>query len=339
MKIALFCFSDAGCRLAGRLCDLLGILRTEVHTSEKFAARYGYTPHKSVCADAGGIFSSYGALIFIGACGIAVRAVAPYLKSKAKDTAVLCIDDQGTYVIPLLSGHIGGANALARRVAALTGAQAVITTATDICGRFSCDAWAIEHNCAISSLKTAKDVSAAILEGEVGICSEYPLPAALWPGLHQAPGGETGIYIGIRRCSPYQKTLRLIPRIVTVGIGCRRGTCAPVIRRAVAHVFSEQKIDLRAICAVASIDVKRDEHGLLEYAASLRAPLRFYSAAELDALPGSFDESAFVRAAVGVGNVCERAAVYEGGRLLIRKTAVDGVTVAAAAGEWGILHE
>ena len=83
--------------------------------------------------------------------------------------------------------------------------------------------------------------------------------------------------------------------------------------------FSEQKIDLRAICAVASIDVKRDEHGLLEYAASLRAPLRFYSAAELDALPGSFDESAFVRAAVGVGNVSERAAVYEGGRLLIRK--------------------
>lgn len=151
-----------------------------------------------------------------------------------------------------------------------------------------------------------------------------------------ADRGALGIYIGIRTDAPYAETLRLIPRIVTVGIGCRR--CAPMeaIRAAVGQTLEENRIDPRAVCRLASVDVKRDEAGILEYAKAMKLSAAFYSADELNAVPGDFTVSEFVRRTVGVGNVCERAAVCGGGRLCIRKTVRDGVTVAAAVSDWRV---
>ena len=336
MKIAVICFSDAGSALALRLCELLRLDISAVHTIEKFAAKYGFTAHKKVCADMAELFGENDALIFISACGIAVRDIAPHLMNKAVDPAVLVLDDQGKFVIPILSGHIGGANALANSLAEMLGAIPVITTATDGSGKFSCDAWAVTHSCAISSMKSAKEISAAVLTGNVPICAEFPLPDNLPEGLIAADRGELGIYIGIRTDAPYAETLRLIPRIVTVGIGCRR--CAPMeaIRAAVGQTLEENRIDPRAVCRLASVDVKRDEAGILEYAKAMKLSAAFYSADELNAVPGDFTVSEFVRRTVGVGNVCERAAVCGGGRLCIRKTVRDGVTVAAAVSDWRV---
>lgn len=123
----------------------------------------------------GPIFGSVQAMIFVSSVGLAVREVAPHLKSKATDPAVLVLDELGQYVIPVLSGHIGGANELAKALAASLGAQAVITTATDINGRFSVDAWAVQNGCAIASLPLAKAVSAAVLEGDVPFLSDFPV--------------------------------------------------------------------------------------------------------------------------------------------------------------------
>ncbi|MBQ8333356.1 MAG: cobalamin biosynthesis protein [Clostridia bacterium] len=284
----------------------------------------------------GELFSANDALIFIGACGIAVRDIAPHLKNKTVDPAVLVLDDQGKFVIPILSGHIGGANALADHLAAQLGAVPVITTATDGSGKFSCDTWAVTHNCAISSMKTAKDVSAAILTADVPISSEFALPEILPNGLTACSNGELGIFIGIHTDSPYVSALRLIPRIVTLGIGCRRDTPMETIFAVVKETLEAHRIDTRAIGCVASIDVKADEAGLLACAKVLKAQTVFYTADELNAVPGEFAESEFVRKTVGVGNVCERAAVCGGGTLIIPKTAKDGVTVAAAVNEWRI---
>ena len=338
MNIAVICFSDAGAALAGRVCEILGLPLSDVHSIEKFASRYGFTSHAKIAADMGDLFSSHDALIFIGACGIAVRDIAPHLKSKTEDPAVLVLDDRGRYVIPILSGHIGGANALAQSLAEKLGAEAIVTTATDGAGRFSCDAWASTHGCAISSMNTAKTVSAAILVTDIPVLSEYPLPEDLPAGLRKGDTGEIGIYIGIHENSPFAKTLRLIPRIVTLGIGCRRGTSEEAIRDAVSEALASARIDPRAVCRVASIDVKRDEAGLGAYASGIGAELVFYSAEELAAVPGIFAESEFVRKTVGVGNVCERAAVLGAGigRLVIGKTAREGVTVAAAAADWRV---
>ena len=336
MKTVLICFSDAGAVLAERIAELLYLDKTDIHSIEKFALKYGFISHKSVCADMGELFSANDALIFIGACGIAVRDIAPHLKNKTVDPAVLVLDDQGKFVIPILSGHIGGANALAAHIAEMIGAAPVITTATDGAGKFSCDTWAVTHNCAISSMKTAKDISAAILTGDVPVASEFALPEILPNGLTAKENGELGIFIGIRTDTPYTSTLRLIPRIVTLGIGCRRDTPMETIFAAVKETLEPHRIDIRAVCRIASIDVKKDEAGLLECAKVLKAQTVFYTADELNAVPGEFTESEFVRKTVGVGNVCERAALCGGGTRIIPKTAKDGVTVAAAVEEWRV---
>ena len=336
MKTALICFSDAGAALAKRLAELLYLDQSDIHSIEKFAEKNGFTSHKSVCADMGEIFANHDALIFICACGIAVRDVAPYLKNKMVDPAVLVLDDQGKFVIPILSGHIGGANALAHHIAEKIGAIPVITTATDGSGKFSCDTWAVTHGCAISSMKAAKDVSAAILTADVPVSSEFALPEQLPSGLTAKTDGELGIFIGIHTENPYTETLRLIPRIVTLGIGCRRDTPMETIFAAVKEVLGQHRIDTKAVDQIASIDVKADEVGLLGCAKVLKAQTIFYTADELNAVTGEFAESEFVRKTVGVGNVCERAAVCDGGTLIIPKTAKDGVTVAAAVKEWRI---
>ena len=336
MNTALICFSDAGAVLAQRIAELLHLENCDIHSIAKFAEKYGFTSHKSVCADMGTLFAENDALIFIGACGIAVRDIAPHLKNKTVDPAVLVLDDQGKFAIPILSGHIGGANALANHLAAQLGAVPVITTATDGSGKFSCDTWAVTHNCAISSMKTAKDISAAILTEDVPVSSEFALPETLPNGLTAGNTGELGIFIGIHTDTPYMSTLRLIPRIVTLGIGCRRDTPMETIFAVVKETLEEHRIDTRAVGCVASIDVKADEAGLLACAKVLKTPAVFYTADELNAVPGEFAESEFVRKTVGVGNVCERAALCGGGTLIIPKTAKNGVTVAAAVKEWRI---
>ena len=341
MKTALICFSDAGAALSCRLCSLLGLEPSSVHSVRKFAEKYGFTPHEKISADMGELFSAHEALLFVGACGIAVRSIAPHLKSKTEDPAVLVLDDGGRFVIPILSGHIGGANELARSLADQLGAEAVITTATDGAERFSCDAWAKTHDCAISSMDAAKAVSAAILTRDVPITSEpeFPLPedlpGGLPGGLTRGGTGEIGIYIGVRTHEPFETTLRLIPRAVTLGIGCRRGISADAVKAAIEKTLGENGIDLRSVTKIASVDLKKDEAGLCASARDLGAELVFYSAEELAAVPGSFTESEFVKKTVGVGNVCERAAVLGcGGKdasaLLMKKTAENGVTVAAA---------
>ena len=330
MNTVIFCFSDSGARLALRLSKVLELPGGCIHSNKRFADIYGFSAHESVFDDMGALFRENDALIFIGACGIAVRAVAPHIKSKLTDPAVLVIDDRGSFVIPLLSGHIGGGNELARQVADLLNATAVITTATDIEGRFSCDAWAARNDCAVSSMDLAKEVSAAILTRDIPVSSGYELPESLPEGLIHGETGELGIYIGEELSEPYSRTLRLIPRTISVGIGCRRGTAKEAILNAVSQVFKDNDMDIRAIKHLASIDIKRNETGLREAAEELHAPTVFFTADELNAARGEFSESDFVRNTVGTGNVCGRAAVLSGGKLIVHKTALNGVTVALA---------
>ena len=336
---ALFAFSDQGCMLAVRVAKLFGGEKRIVHSTEKFALKYGLTAHNSICADMEELFGSCRALIFICACGIAVRYIAPYVRNKTTDPAVLVIDDRGRFVIPVLSGHIGGANRLAEWIAGEIGAEAVITTATDGNGRFPADDWAARQGLTIASVKAAKAISAAILAGDVGISSEYELPKPLPAGLIRAESGDYGIYIGIKRREPYRTTLRLVPGIVALGIGCRRGILPEAVEAAVADMLSKHEIDDSAVYKVVSIDVKREEEGLLEFARRRGLRIEFCSAEELNGTAGSFTESEFVKKTVGVGNVCERAAVYGGNRLIIRKTVYNGVTCAAAVKEWRIVFD
>ncbi len=277
------------------------------------------------------LFGEFDALIFVCACGIAVRAIAPHVRSKATDPAVVVVDDSGKFAVPILSGHIGGANRIAELIAEGIGAVPVITTATDVHGKFSPDLFAKANDLIIDDLNAAKEIAAAVLSGEkIGLISEYQHVNI--PGeLTESNNCRVGLAISADpRCKPFEVTLNLIPRNIVLGIGCKRGTSAEVIERRVFSELERAEIDRRRVKALASIDLKADERGLREFSEKNNIPIRFFSAAELMSAVGEFSSSEFVRETTGADNVCERAAACCGGRLVLRKTAGEGVTVAAA---------
>jgi len=334
MRAAIFAFTERGKatarRVAARLSGDITLYAPARLAGEGFEAYAGGLPEF-----VGTVFDR-DALIFVGATGIAIRAVAPHVASKKSDPAVIGLDEAARFVIPLLSGHIGGANALARRLAEALDATAVITTATDVNGRFSVDAWAATHNMAITSMGLAKRVSAEILTGDIPFYTDGTRPEALASGLYWSDRGDLGVCVSVHDIKPFRDTLLLAPRTLRLGIGCRRGTAEEAVEAAVKKVLSENSLRIEAVAGAASIDVKADEAGLLECCRKHGWPVAFYSAAQLNAVAGSFSKSEFVKNTVGVDNVCERAAAASGGRIIVQKTALNGVTVAVAEEKWGI---
>ena len=334
MRSVLFAFTERGKATARRVAEILEGEKA-LYAPARLAGE-GFEAYPDGLPEFTGTVFDRDALVFVGATGIAVRAVAPHVASKRSDPAVISLDEAGSFVIPLLSGHIGGANALARRLADALGAVPVVTTATDVNGRFSVDTWATEHDMAITSMALAKRVSAEILTHDIPFYTDGERPEALANGLAWAERGELGVCVSIHDLKPFENTLLLAPRVLRLGIGCRRGTPAEAIEAVIEKVLSENKLRSEAIRDAASIDVKSDEPGLLACCRAHDWPLTFYSAEKLMAVPGSFTKSDFVKNTVGVDNVCERAAAADGGRIIVPKTALNGVTVAVAELKWGI---
>lgn len=299
------------------------------------------------------------ALLFVGAAGIAVRAIAPHVASKATDSAVVVIDEAGRFAVPLLSGHLGGANELAQTVARAAGAIPVITTATDVRGVWAVDTWARCAGLVVSNPEAIKRVSARLLSGgRVALYSDMPISGQPPEGVDIAsdraradivvspfaganagasvraaettgevvPAGETGKPAGVQ--APAPEPLRLVVPCIVAGIGCRRGACAEAIEEAFLLACGQVGISPSAVREAATIDVKAHEEGLLAFCRARNIPLATYSADELSQVEGSISPSDFVRATVGVDNVCERAALADGGKLIFPKLAHGGVTVA-----------
>lgn len=327
MSRSVFAFSRRGLATAERVSEALG--GASVYAPERLAGGNVLPIPSPSFGFFAGRFAADGALIFVGSCGIAVRLIAPHIRSKTEDPAVLVIDELGRHVIPILSGHIGGANALAKLTAQRLGAEAVITTATDINGRFSVDAWAAENGFSISGMGLVKEVSAAILEGEVPVLCDLPVSGELPKGLRTGDG-ELGILVSYRKDEPFTRTLRIVPKCVILGVGCRRGTPCKAIEAAVGEALENAGIDPASVKAAASIDLKSGEAGLLGFCEKHGIPVEFYSAGRLNEVEGDFTRSDFVKGITGVDNVCERAAMAAGTRLIMRKTVRGGVTVAAA---------
>ena len=339
MKTALLAFTQTGERLADRIAafDCIGPAVAK-HDSRHMAAR------DFVAAQ----FKQCELLVFIGAAAIAVRLIAPWLKDKAQDPAVLVIDELGQFVIPILSGHLGGANELARHLAQALQAQAVITTATDLQQCFAIDVWSRKNRCLIPDISRIKAVSSRLLAGQsVGLCSDWPLEghlpdllAAYSPEQLAERGArqpEVGIWISCSVAAmPFSTTLQVVPRALVLGAGCRRGTDPAAFEQFVLDLLAERNLRLDAIACVASIDIKQDEPCLVAFCEKYQLPLVVYSAKELRDVEGDFMTSDFVRQTTGVDNVCERSAVRasQGGGLLVPRRSRSGMTLALAAEDW-----
>ena len=348
MGISMICFSMTGQRTGEKLLQGLKEAGKEAVLYKKSR----YLADSVLCSASEWTreqFPVCEALIFLGACGIAVRSIAPMVAGKKTDPAVLVIDEEGRFVISLLSGHLGGANELALLAADILKAMPVITTATDLHHRFAVDVFAKANGCGIRNMKAAKEASAALLAGErVGFFSEFPMDGDLPEGLFlcdekgmslEEASKEHRLRIGIavtihRDCRPFEETVVVIPRVAALGMGCRKGKESQAVLRG-AEDFLDN-ICREALFGLASIDIKKEEPAFLNLSREWSLPLYTYSADQLSRAEGAFSASSFVAGKVGVDNVCERSAVLacQGGRLLMGKSAGAGMTFALAVREW-----
>ena len=320
MTPSCIAFTDRGKALADALVSALGGV----------AARCGEPMRLKEWTAAH--FQTGNALVFVGAAGIAVRAVAPYLRDKTTDPAVVVVDEGGRFAIPILSGHLGGANDLARSIAKVCGAIPVVTTATDINGVFAVDEWAKRQNCAILDPDKIRIISRRLLAGDtVRVCSDWPIQGDPPAGVTVTKDKDCDICLSVHRTEENETTLRLVPRIAVLGVGCKRETDRETIEAALTAALDSSGLCPEAICGAATIDLKKDEPGLLAFCAAHDWPLTVCTAEQLRQTAGEFSHSDFVEQVTGVDNVCERAAVLAaGGPLFWKKHSDNGVTLAVA---------
>ena len=339
IQIHILYFTQAGADLAAKLTRELTPEASVTYKSGKGCCKEWTAEH----------FRKGNVLVYIGACGIAVRAIAPHIGSKDTDPAVIVIDGKGENVIPILAGHLGGANEWARKIAECTKGKAVLTTATDVNGVFAVDLFAKDNGLLIGDLKKAGRFTASLLEeGKAGVViprkyadlirleGEIPGELKVCDLPDEELAGLQGTNVALITPDAELSTspdapLRLIPRCVILGMGCRKGKSYEELRDFAEETLRELGLGREAVCAIASIDVKKEEPGLVSLAADLGVPLQTFSAEELEKSElenWTFAESDRVREHVGTGNVCERAAAAAGAEKILRgKTAKDGMTI------------
>ena len=280
------------------------------------------------------VMENYSGIIFISSTGIAVRAIAPYIKSKDVDPAVIVIDNSCNYVISLLSGHLGGANELALEISKMLKAQAVITTATDNLGIIAPDIIAKDNGFIIEDLKKAKDIAALLVEGKkVGFFDER--------GMVQTPAGYNSnlehisgmLYIGSKDVTNgvlqegSVPTLKLIRRDIVLGIGCRKDFSTEKMQKTVLKVLKEHNIDNRAIKSIATVEIKKDEVAIKALADHFNCQLKIFTTEDIGKVQHKFEGSDFVEKTIGVRVVSEPCVDLSGARIISGKMKLDGMTL------------
>ena len=328
-NITIISFTKKGGDINKRLTDILSEFDITSYTLEKYRFDNRVKPLGNLKETVKRHFTD-DAVIFIGAVGIAVRSIAPYIKDKFCDPAVLVIDELGRYVIPLLSGHVGGANELANYIGEALSAAPIITTATDINDTFAVDIFAKKNNLLISSRKLAKDVSAALLDNNcIDIDSDIKRIDVKELKKKLNPKNKAcDIKVRITDRIYDDTVLTLIPKNLYIGVGCKKNTDEDKMWDFINDIFRLEGLDIRAVKSIGSIDIKRDEDAVKNLANRLNVPFLTFTKDELNSVSGDFFESEFVRKTVGVGNVCERAVCIQCNNLIVKKTAREGMTVA-----------
>ncbi len=320
MKIAYFALTQQGAALAGRLAKMLP---GAVVTKDTLKAE-----GKSFADKVAGFWGCKDGLVFIMASGIVVRTIAPLLKSKTTDPAVVVMDGAGHFAISLLSGHLGGANELAIKLSALSGAQAVITTGTDVAGTVAFDVFAKKHQCRIENIEALKFISSAMIEGgPVGVFST-------WEPLPDFPGNVRGYFAtpdicreaaGVFIGHPYDEKrffdgrleaavshlLVLRPKNLYIGAGCKKNTDSETMAAAFEEFLIRNQVCVKDVAGLATIELKRNEPAIRKLCERYGLKLVIIEKEKIQALEaeGAVTASEFVRKTTGVGSVCEGCAL------------------------------
>lgn len=336
MNIHVIFFTKQGADIAHRLVECLEKCE---HT---FTLFQGSGEHKTPLSE----FVPFGfqhaqGLIFISATGIAVRSIAPFLKHKLKDPAILVLDDKGQFVISLLSGHWGQANQLTSEIATHMGSIPVITTSTDNHQVFAVDNFAKQEGYTIVNPDKIKVVSGRLLRGEC-VTTYCELPTSTLPtGLVRSDSLEDSQLALLQKADTIKNLkaqikqqdapLFLVAQEYYVGIGCRKDTSPDLLEDFVLNQLELLGISLFQVVGIASVDVKKEEKALLLFCETYHLEFTTFSPATLQAIEGNFTTSSFVLSQIGTDNVCERSAIALGGAYILQeKISENGITLAVA---------
>jgi len=347
--VAVWALTPNGLLLAEKIHRKLP--RACVYASHKIAAPTGgCRTFQNLSARLEQTFGQHSGHVFIMSTGIVVRIIAPLIQHKTQDPAVVVVDDGGNHAISLLSGHLGGANDLARQIADMLGARPVITTATDVNRLPAIDVLAQKNGLAIENPAAIKTVNMAILTGEkIRIHDPYHYLNDRLPNSElsdfSGSGGKLeqhrqdpeinstpGVFIDDVEMDLSSRVLVLRPPSLVAGIGCNRNTGKDEIKGLLEKVLANSNLSPVSLRCLASIDVKADEAGLIALGDDLNLPLRFFERQELNRVENIENPSNIVEKHVGVKSVCEAAAILASGNgtLIVPKHSTRNVTVAIA---------
>lgn len=287
-------------------------------------------------------FKNYDCHVFVISVGAVVRMVAPFLQDKKVDPAVVCVDDVGRFAIALLSGHVGRGNEWTDRVAEVLGAQSVITTASDVQGTLTVDilgraqGWTLDDPDRLVTLGCAAVVNErpVLIIQETGETDFWPVHKAWPPGVQyqsdwqrvQPADWEMLLIVSdrdIARIQPeaYERGIIYRPKSLVLGLGCDRGIPLATLERGIQATLDEFQLSWKSIAAIASVDLKADEEGLLALAAKYGWPFMTFPASELDEVRGIASPSERVKGFTGTRSVSEAASLKAAGvsELLVPK--------------------
>jgi len=348
MSIAIIAITGNGARLGSRLKEQLAGAGLYVLAKHCGKAGKGAIPiHGELRELVARLWPETGGFVFIMASGIVVRLVAPLLEAKDVDPAVVVMDDAGKFAISLISGHLGGANELAERVAFISGARPVITTATDANGLPSFDMLAKENGWSIDDLTRVKLLNSLLLEN--GRIAVVDTTGVIRPWFHGRGNltfldsfvagyrsGAEGLLFVTNNIVPLQlqadNLLVLRPKNLFLGVGCNSGTTAAEIETVILSGLRRLLLSPASVAAIATAEAKRHEPGLIECAARFQVPLLCYASDELNGVAVPSPPSEHALAAIGAAGVAEPAALLAsaGGTLLLKKVKSGNVTLAIA---------
>lgn len=291
------------------------------------------------------VFHDYEGHIFVMATGIVVRVIAPLLRDKIRDPAVVVLDEKGRHIISLLSGHLGGANGLAKKVAKILGATPVITTATDVHGVKAFDTVAVDKDLWIENPDSIKALNSALLgKKKIYLIDPMKIISPFYEDIpfikvledfsliQENTGSCPAVYVGDQIIPAQPGLLIMRPLTLVVGIGCNRGTDFEELRDGLETVFEKFKLSMKSLRNLATIELKKDEKGLIKLGKTLDVPIRYFSSRELGFVKGLENPSQMVKKYTGTEGVCEAAVLLSAGaeRLLIPKQIFKNMTLAVA---------
>lgn len=328
MKIACFSFSDKGKRIGKILSEI---------DYEKYQFKHYHNSDTK-----GGIktllntaWTDYDGLVFISATGIAIRLINPYIHHKTKDPAVIVIDDLGRYAISLISGHIGGANELANYIGEKINALPIITTASDSRGIESIDLFAQKNDYYMEDIKSITNLTSMMVNGKkIGFYSEDNKiinynNLVILKGLENIEEDIEGIIVVSSNIIKDIKVPHTIlrPKNINLGVGCRKGIEGDRIIEAVQTSFREAQLSTNSIKSMGTVEVKKDEAGIIQAAKFYNCPLKIFAIEEIGQVEDMFEKSQFVKDTIGVYSVSEPVAHLLGGELITRKSKHNGITI------------